>query len=366
MPIVTVDQFRQIASRLFKAAGATDEETHAVTESLLWASLHGHDTHGAGHFPMYVRTYMGAGGMGSNLNKGGKPTIVKETPATVVIDANWCVGHMVALQATEMAIEKAKKVGIAGVTVENCPHNGALGFFVNKIVDNDMIALYFTGSGAISPPWGGTQRMLGTNPIGIGIPAKEEPPIIIDMATSSSTWAGLGVIRRNPGPAPEGILLDDDGMPTTDHSIMTGGSRDIEPHGSMTNMANNHKGYAIQLAVEMLGGVLPALMTGNEAFAKNAMLQTPSLIIAINVSFFQDVDAFTSKVDQRIREIRNSKKKRDVDAIIVPGERGARTRDKRLKEGIPFDDHYWVEMEKLADELKVDLSDLITTGAKVS
>ncbi len=366
MPTVTSDQFRQIASRLFKAAGATDEETHAVTESLLWASLHGHDTHGAGHFPTYVKTYMGTGVMGANLNKGGKPVILNETPATIAIDADWCVGHMVALLATEKVIEKAKKTGIAAATITNSPHNGALGFFVHKIAENDMIGLYFTCSSAISPPWGGVKRMLGTNPLAFGIPAKDEPPIIIDMATSSTTFAGLGVLRRHPeNPIPYGLFLDDDGEPTNDLSKITGGTRD-EQHGSMENMAGNHKGYAVQLAVDMLGGILPALMSGSEAFTRNSMLQTPSFIIALNISFFQDVDAFKGKVDERIREIRGSKRKKDVDAIYLPGERGFRTREDRSKNGIPLDDHYWNELEELAAELKVDLSDIVSSGAPVS
>jgi LDH2 family malate/lactate/ureidoglycolate dehydrogenase len=95
-------------------------------------------------------------------------------------------------------------------------------------------------------------------------------------------------------------------------------------------------------------------------------LQTPSFIIALNVSFFQDVDAFKSKVDERIREIRGSKRKKDVDAIYLPGERGFRTRAERSKNGIPLDDHYWKELEELAAELKVDLSDIVSSSAPVS
>ncbi len=113
----------------------------------------------------------------------------------------------------------------------------------------------------------------------------------------------------------------------------------------------------------MMGGILPGLMTGSEAQAINRTLRTPATIIALNVSFFQDIDAFTTKVDERIREIKASKKKSGVSEIHLPGHRGFETRERRLKEGIPIEDHYWHEMEELAKELGVDLSDVFA-GAK--
>lgn len=217
MPNVTVDQFRTIADKIFKTAGATDREIGALVDALVWASLHGHDTHGLGHFPMYVRGYTTGGPLGT-VKKGGEYRIVNDTPATVAIEADWCLGHYVTNEATDMVIEKAKKTGIAIGTVANCTHNGALGFYANKIVDNDMVALLFTCSGAASPPWGGVDRMLGTNPLAVGIPAKDEYPIIIDMGTSSTTWAGLNLHRR-AGNLPPNLFLNEEGESTTDLSL---------------------------------------------------------------------------------------------------------------------------------------------------
>lgn len=357
MPNVTTDQFRSIAGRMFDAAGATERERNGILNALEWASLHGHDTHGVGHFPMYVKSYMGGGGGAlGTIKKGGEYHIIKDTQATVSIDADWCNGHYVTSEATDMVIEKAKKTGIAIGTVANCTHNGALGFFANKIVDNDMVALLFTCSGAASPPWGGVERMLGTNPLAVGIPAKDEYPIIIDMGTSATTWAGLNLYRR-AGNLPPNLFLNEEGESTTDLSLFQMGGGPGALKGAMANMGNNHKGYAIQLAVEMLGGILPALMTGTEAQAINRTLRTPATIIAIKVSFFQDVNTFKEKVDERIRELKASKKKAGVDEIVIPGHRGFETREKRLKSGIPIPDHYWEEIETLANELNVNLTD---------
>lgn len=353
MPLISVEQFRKLSMDLFAAAGATEDEARAATESLVFASLHGHDTHGAGHIPLYINMYLGVGPFAGSVLKGAQVTIVKESPATVSIDANWSLGQKVAMDATRMVIEKARNSGIAAATIQRCSHTGALGYFVHEIVQNDMIGMAFTCAAAVSPPWGGTQRMLGTNPLSIGVPAGQEPPLLIDMATSANTWAGIGPLLAKGGPLPEGILLDNNGEPTTDPRYFTRGvGPDVQ--GAMQNMGGGHKGYAIQLAVEMLGGIWPALMSGNENFA-TGKFNNPTSIIAINVSFFQDINAFKAKMDSRIRELKGSRKKQGVEEILIPGERGARVREKRLKEGIPIIDHYWQEIAELAEKLNVPL-----------
>ncbi len=353
MPNLTVDQFRQLSLDLFAAAGASRAEAEAVTDSLVFASLHGHDTHGAGHLPIYINNFLGIGPFGGGLNKDGQVIIVQESPATVSIDADWCLGQKVAMDATRMVIAKAKNTGIAAATIQRCTHTGALGYFVHEIVQNDMIGLAFTGAAAVSPPTGGAQRMLGTNPLSIGVPAGSEYPLLIDMATSANTWAGIGPLLASGQPLPEGILLDDDGEPTTDPSNF---GRGIGPEvkGAMQNMGGGHKGYAIQLAVEMLGGIWPGLISGNENFA-TGKFNNPTSIIAINVSFFQDIDAFKQKVDSRIRELKGARKAPGANDILIPGERGFRTKERRLKEGMPIIDHYWHEIAELAEKLNVPL-----------
>ena len=149
MPQLSVDQFRKFSMDLFAAAGASVAEATAVTDSLIFASLHGHDTHGAGHLPLYINNYLGIGPFGGSVNKDGQVTIVKESPATIAIDANWCLGQKVAMDATQMVIEKAKVTGIAAATMHQCTHTGALGYFVNEIVQADMIGLAFTGAAAV-------------------------------------------------------------------------------------------------------------------------------------------------------------------------------------------------------------------------
>jgi LDH2 family malate/lactate/ureidoglycolate dehydrogenase len=354
---MTADQFRAISTRLYKAAGASDEDAKYVTESILTATLRGHESHGVGQLARYLREYVNG-----LIEKDGSIKIINETPATVAIDGDWCLGQKVAMVATDKVIEKAKLTGIAAATIQRTCHVGTLFDYNYKIAQNDMIGMMFTNAGASSPPWGGVQRMLGTNPLGYGIPAKEEYPIIADVATSSTSHGGLREMMVSGKPLPPGLLLDDEGELTSDRSKFTQGGGEV--HGSMANMANNHKGYAIQLAVEMLGGIFGGLTTGNEmSKGRPGIIHNPSLFIAINVSFFQDLEAFKRKVDERIREIHASRRKTGVEAIYLPGEQGFKTAEQRLRGGIPLHEEYWKQIEEQAEQLKVDLTDLLGAPA---
>ncbi len=211
-------------------------------------------------------------------------------------------------------------------SIYQCNSSNALGFFAELIAREDLIGIAFSGSDAGTPPWGGKERMLGTNPIAFGIPTKDEYPIILDWATASTSFAG---IRPYVGTdhIPLGFILDDDGFPTTDPNQFAGpgGPRpNVERRGSMDNMASNSKGYGIQLMVEMIGQILPYLKTGNDDDWPTPpgvhILHNPAFFIAINISFFQNVEAFKERVDSRIRELRRSKKRPDTDRIYMPGE----------------------------------------------
>lgn len=357
MRVMTADQFRAIAVRLYKAAGASEEDAHYITEGILTATLRGHESHGIGNMSRYVRELVNG-----SMNKDAHISIVKESPATIVIDGDWAPGQHIASLATDKVIEKARQTGIAAATIRNSCHVGTMFDYCNRIAQNDMIGMMFTNAGASSPPWGGVERMFGTNPLGYGVPAKEEYPIVADIATSSTTHGTLREMTVSGKPLPPNWLLDDEGEPTTDRSKFSQGGGEV--HGSMANMANNHKGYAIQLGTEMLSGIFAGLTSGNETSkVRPGIIYNPSLIIAINVSFFQDVEAFKQKVDERIREIRNSKRKAGVDAIYLPGEQGFRTAEKRLREGIPLHDEYWKQIEELGTQLNVDLTDLLGAPA---
>jgi LDH2 family malate/lactate/ureidoglycolate dehydrogenase len=344
---------------MLKAAWASDEEARAVSESIIWASLRGNNHGFESLITRFRNAYLRAD---RAHDKTALPTITSETPATLVVDGKWCEGTLATFLATEKVIEKAKATGIAAATVLRCGGNGALGFYTGRMADNDLIGIAFSGAVASTPPYGGVERMFGTNPISIAVPAGAEYPILIDWATSATSWGGIRSYITSGQPVPEGMILDDQGEPTTDPTKFSGspGQRDEEEqHGSIANMGGGHKGYAIQLAVELLGEILPALKTGNETSGSvpgNPMFHNPAFLMALNVSFFQDLDAFKRKVDERIRQIKGSKRKPGVDEIFLPGERGFRVAEQRLREGIPLQGKTWNTLTGLAEDLNFEIS----------
>ncbi|MSQ32151.1 MAG: Ldh family oxidoreductase [Dehalococcoidia bacterium] len=354
MPKLTIKQFEDTCGSLFRAVKVSEEDIKILTDALLFAGLRGHDTHGIGHLAGYVKGYMGQRSPFAGVKRDAMPRIVKETPGTVTIEADKCIGPKVTMWATELIIEKAKTTGIAAATVTNCVHNGTMAYYMDRIAQAGMIGFGFTCAGNASPPWGGVDRMLGTNPFGMAFPTKNSPPVVIDMATSAVSHGGLAPMLAEGKPFPPGILLDGNGEPTTDPKTYnaTSGQK-----GSVTNLANNHKGYAIQLATEILGGVLPALMVGGEGFTI-ASYNNPSFLIAINVGFFQDENAFKDKLDTRIKQLKSSKKKPGVEEIYMPGERSYNNQQKYRTAGIPVNEHVWKEIEDLAKELGVKLPEI--------
>ena len=284
MRTISVDQYREFAERLFLNTGISESDAKLVTDTLLYASLRGHDSHGLGHIGTYVRGLMGLPGGFSfaGVNKSPNMRKVKESPATVAIDGDWAIGHKATQYATELVIEKAKKLGIGAASIYNTTHNGALGYYTLQMVEQGMIGMAFTNAGACAPPWGGTQRMLGTNPMSMAFPAGDEYPIMFDMATSSTVWLTIIPIVMSGGPLPEATLLNDDGELTTNRDEFTTVGVQGKPKGAMANMANNHKGYSIQLAVEMLAGILPALISGQQVTTEGHFHNPTLLIMLLN------------------------------------------------------------------------------------
>lgn len=354
-----VPAFEALCNRLLQAAGAGDEDRAVITDALLWATLRGNDSHGIAHLPMYVRMYLRPEDP-PRLNPAANPTVTSTADAVVVVDGDGGPGQRVLRLAADLSAERATRTGVAVATAVRSTHHGALGYALERLVRRDMIGLIFVCSGASTPPYGGSERKLGTNPVAIGIPAGECPPILVDMSTSASTWLGLLARWKSGDPIPEGVILDDDGRPTTDRAAFTFGfrSQDATPRGALSTIGGGHKGSALQLAVEMLGGILPGLLSGNDIGTEG---QVTATVMALRVGAFQDVGAFKARVDERIRELKASRPAAGSDGIWMPGERGYETAKLRRDGGIPIGSDDWSRMAKVASEVGVDIEELVST-----
>jgi LDH2 family malate/lactate/ureidoglycolate dehydrogenase len=361
------EDLETFARDLLTAAGAREQDAAIQARQLLWASLRGHDTHGVGHLPLYAMMYLGQDPFGVGLppvNTAGSWEVLRESVSTAAIDGKGCPGQVVTYRAAELAIQKAHETGVGAVTVSNMTHNGSLGYYAEMAADADCLGIVLTNSGAMSPPFGGAERMLGTNPVAIAVPGNEEGPLVVDMATTAiSIFGALGFAGSGQAFPPR-TVLNDDGDFTSDTSEFALG-RGTDPKGSLANLSGDHKGYAIQLAIEMIAGLLAGRCTGNDAIATTYV---STFVLALHVPAFQDRSEFLDSVDVRLRAIRASRKSQENGEILIPGDRGLRTEAVRRQTGIPINDQYWAPMEALAAKLGVALPQVLDGSevAKVS
>ena len=209
---VSATQLTAFVTRAFIAAGLPEDDAQAVAGLMVEADLRGSDTHGVIRLPLYMRR-LRAGGI------NGKPNIrvISDRASVALIDGDNGMGHLVMRRAAFLAIEKAKANGIGWVGARMSNHAGPAALYVTLPLEHDMIGLYFAvGSNNHLPPWGGSESLLGTNPMAVAVPALEEPPIVLDMAPTVAAYGKVRLKAQRGEPMPVGWMIDREGKPLTD------------------------------------------------------------------------------------------------------------------------------------------------------
>jgi LDH2 family malate/lactate/ureidoglycolate dehydrogenase len=242
-----------------------------------------------------------------------------------------------------MAIELAEKAGSGWVAVMNTNHFGIAGYYVLKAVAHDMIGWAMTNSTAIVAPLWGIERMLGTNPIAIAFPGKNEPPIVIDMATCTASYGKIEIALRRGEKIPAGWAIDNLGRVTTDPAdVLAGGA--LLPLGS-DRERGGHKGYGLAMMVDLLSGALSGANWGPFAipFALRQTIPTRSVgkgighfFGAMRIDGFIDADSFKSQVDDYIRVFRATKPAPNTSGPLIPGDPEREAEAIRRKNGVPL------------------------------
>jgi LDH2 family malate/lactate/ureidoglycolate dehydrogenase len=266
-----------------------------------------------------------------------------------LVDGDNGMGHLVMRFATEKAIEKAKSAGVAWVGVKWSNHAGPASLYASMPLEHDMAGLYLAvGNANHLPPWGGLDMLLSTNPIAVAVPAGEEPPIVLDMATTVAAYGKVKTKAQRGETMPEGWMMDRQGRPLTDPKRANDGF--LLPIGG-------YKGYGLALIFGLLAGTLNGAAMGRDVVDFNADDTTPTntghVIAAINVDAFQPVAEFKKSVDALIRDIRASQRLPGVDRIRLPGEGSHAARADRMKSGIPLPAPLAASLNQLAAELKI-------------
>jgi L-2-hydroxycarboxylate dehydrogenase (NAD+) len=324
---IPAERLAAFVGRAFVATGVPAADAETLAQLMVEADLRGSDTHGVIRLPLYVRRIR-AGGVNAKPNI----RVVKDRPAAALIDGDNGMGHLVMRRAAELAIEKAKTNGIGWVGARMSNHAGPASLYVTMPLKHDMIGLYFAvGSNNHLPPWGGSESLLGTNPMAVAVPAQDEPPIVLDMAPTVAAFGKVRLQAQRGEPMPVGWMIDREGKPLTDPKRADEGH--LLPIG-------DYKGYGLSLIIGILAGALNHAALGRNVidFVKETgkATNTGQAVAAIAVDTFVPAAAFKSTVDQVIRDIRNSRRLPGVERIFVPGEQShAKLLDRRAH-GVPM------------------------------
>lgn len=341
--VVSAERLRDFAAGVLGACGVPAGDAATAAGILVEADLRGVHSHGVLGLLVYVKR-LRAGGIAPRASV----TPVKEHGAALLLDGGNGLGQVVGAAAMGHAIARARETGVALVGVRNSNHLGMNGAYAMMPLPHDMIGLVTNaGSGNLLAPWGGIERLLGTNPIAIAVPAGDEPPPVLDMATSQVSKGKIALAAaRGESTIPPGWALNVRGEPTTDAREALEGL--LVPVGG-------YKGAGLSFMTGLLAGVWVGGFFGREVrelFGPPEVPQnTGHLMAAARVDAFIELAEFKRRVDAAIREIRSSARAAGVEAILAPGERGHRLAARRRAEGIPLDAEVCRKLEAVADEV---------------
>ncbi|MDO9438072.1 Ldh family oxidoreductase [Hydrogenophaga sp.] len=342
--IVTAEALQQFIQSAFVQQGLPDADAAQVARLMTEADLQGSDGHGVIRLPQYIKRIQAGG-----INKHPNIRMVEERPGMAVLDGDNGMGHLVVSRAVDIAIEKARTCGVAWVSTRYSNHAGPASLYARRPLQHDMLGLYFAvGNANHLPPWGGTDMLLSTNPIAAGIPTDEEPPVVLDMATTVAAYGKVKAKAKRGEPMPEGWMIDREGKPLLDPHRANEGF--LLPIGA-------HKGYGLALIVGLLAGTLGGAAMGKDVIDFNAdfktVTNTGQAILVIDLSAFGDPQVFKQNVDTLVRDIRDSARLPGVERIWLPGEQSHEKRARYREDGIPISAGVMGELHTLAAQLDI-------------
>ncbi len=312
---IAIADSRQLAETFLVKSGISSTDAAVIADILLEAELRGRKTHGFIRLP----------GIKSRYEQGERTDIQidREEGQCIRINGGNQPGYLVAYRAMEIAIERAKQTGASIVGVYNTSHCGMAGYYVDMARKADMVGLLFADCLPRITPEGGTEAILGTNPLAVGIPSNTVP-LLFDMSTAAITNGDLLVAMREGTEIAEGIAFDPSGETTTDADAALKGS--VRPFGG-------HKGFGLALIIQILAGALVNAATIPPPGANYGLL-----IITLNPTSFVPLAQFKTEVDELIARVKENRREAGVSEILIPGERAYRQRETHLASGIHLDD----------------------------
>ncbi|MBI1924257.1 Ldh family oxidoreductase [Candidatus Poribacteria bacterium] len=319
---ISIHEARQLAENFLMGGGMPPADAQIVADILLEAELRGRKTHGFIRLPGIKNRYAQVEDS-RNGEEQSDIRVVREAGHWALIDGGNQPGYLVAYRAMEHAIQRSGAHGSALVGVYNTSHCGMAGYYADMARKADRVALLFADCLPRITAFGGTEAILGTNPLAVGIPSNTIP-VLLDMSTASITNGDLLVAMREGKPIAEGLAFDPQGNPTTHPSLASKGS--VRPFGG-------HKGFGLALIIQILAGALV-----NAATIPPPGINYGLLMIVIDPSTFVPIETFKREVDALLERLKSTRREEGVEEIFIPGERAYRERAQRLESGIELEE----------------------------
>jgi LDH2 family malate/lactate/ureidoglycolate dehydrogenase len=344
--VVRADELRRFCAGVFAHFGVPAADAEIVADNLVEADLRGVESHGVHLVPLYVARLKGG-----HVRADAKVEVVRDEGSMVLLDGGLGFGQVAGIEAMDRAVAKAREFGTGAAAVRESTHLGALAYFTLRAAGHDCIAMAWQNGPPIVPPFGGLDGVFSTNPFSYALPAGEELPIVLDMATTAVAGNKVLLAKKRGDPTiPEGWANDDQGRPTTD--TMAASTRHLQWFGG-------YKGFGIAFMVDVLAGVLTGSSFGRIEIS-DAQPQGPDrvvkgyLFVALDIAHFMPVDEFRRRTDMLIRDVRGARPAAGVERIYVPGEREHEMRAHRLRDGIPVSEAVSLELDGFAEELGIE------------
>ena len=351
----TYTRLKDFAYQVFVKMGCPAHQAETASKALVSADLRGVDSHGVARLSGYVRLWEG-----KRIKPKPDIRIIHETPSTAVVDGDSGLGLVVGPIAMKIAMKKAKEVGTGWVSVKNSNHFGIAGYHSMLALSEDMIGISMTNASPLVAPTWSKERMLGTNPIAVAIPAGEEPPFVADFATTTAANGKLEILQRKQEDTPLGWIQDKEGQPSTNaFEVKNGGA--LLPLGS-DREHGSHKGYCLGSIVDIFSAVLSGASYGPWAPPFVSFLPVADdmpgeglghFFGAMRIDAFQPKEHFKSHMDNWIKRFRSATAVDGQESVLVPGDPERIIEQERIKAGFELLKPVEEDLKALAEKFEI-------------
>lgn len=353
--IFSYQQLFRFTKSVFIKIGCKNADADTATKALLSADVRGIDSHGVARLSGYIRLWEA-----QRVNATPAINVIHETPSTAVVDGDSGLGLVIAPFAMQIAIEKAKLVGTGWVSVQNSNHFGIAAHHAMMALEFDMIGIVMTNASPLVAPTFSIDKMLGTNPICVAVPAGSEPAFVADLATTTAANGKLEILQRKNLGTPSGWVQDKNGNPSNDpHELKRGGA--LLPLGG-DREHGSHKGYALGAVVDIFSALLSGANYAPWVPPFPAYLPMPAqqpgkgighFLGAMRIDAFRPADEFKTHMDNWIRGFRSAKTVAGEEKVLIPGDPERETEEERMKQGIPLAESVFNDLKQVGSKFGV-------------